>query len=373
MSMTTIFIPLFVYSLGMQRWHTMSEAILLVALFFVVERALIIAIVFPLSKLIESIGFRRSISLSVAFLILSTVSLILAEHNISWLWIATLAMGINIPLYWIARDSALSQDIAGSKMGTSMGYVVVLENIAGLMGPFVGGVTVLLFGYTSLFVAALIILGLSIVPLWWMPPHTHHNGVSLRGFGYFLRNGRYLHQIVANFGCALNDYGNGVIWPLILFVQGITHAKLGFVYSSAAIVTILVQYMSGKWFDRLRARRDYADEGVYGVATVGMAISWVLRIFVRGIAQIVSLDVGRQLFGTLYTNFYIDYLHLGGKRMGSIAFWVYMEVIYSAGTLFLFGVMAVGIYFNVWKELVLSTIALWSLGTIVMARESNLS
>ena len=65
-------------------------------------------------------------------------------------------------------------------------------------------------------------------------------------------------------------------------------------------------------------------------------------------------------------------MHLGGKRMGSIAYWVYMEIIYSLGAITVFGVMAVGIYFGIWKELVMGTIALWSLATIVMARESNL-
>ena len=68
----------------------------------------------------------------------------------------------------------------------------------------------------------------------------------------------------------------------------------------------------------------------------------------------------------------IPYLHLGGKRMGSIAFWVYMEIVYSIGVIFIFGVMAIGIYWGNWKEMVLITIALWSLATIVIARESNL-
>ena len=372
MSMTTIFVPLFIYTQAMHLWGSYQKALYLIVLFFIAQRVIIALFVFPLSKLIEKIGFRKSISLSVIFLIGYTTALYFAKDNISWLWIAALCGGLQTPMYSISRDSALSQDIEGSKMGTKMSYITVLENISGLLGPFTGGAIVAGFGYPTLFIISLVILGLSTIPLWWMPPHAHHNGVSLAGFWYFLTNGRYMHQAVANFGGAMNDYGNGVIWPLILFLQGITDARLGAVYSMVSIVTIAVEYLTGKWFDRLRSKNDYSDEGVYGFASVAMALSWLGRIFVTGFAQIVSLDIGRQLFGAVYTNFFVDYLHLGGKRMGSIAYWVYMEVVYSVGTVLLFGTMGIGIYYGIWKEITLITIALWSLVTIVIARESNL-
>lgn len=364
MSMTTIFVPLFIYSL--------TKSILLVITFFVVERIFVIGLVFPISKLIEKLGFRKSITLSVLFLMGYTGSLLLASKNINYLWVSAICGSFQIPLYWISRDSALSQDIDKQNMGTKMGYAVVIENIAGLLGPFAGGAIVAFLGYQALFICALGVLALSAIPLWWMPPHTHKNGVSLYGFWQFLTNGRYLHQAVANFGCAMNDYGNGVIWPLILFLQGITNEKLGAIYSFVAVVTIVIQFVGGKWFDKLRARKDYADEGIFGIATFGVALSWIVRMFVKGIVQVLPVDIGRQIFSGVYANFYSDYLHLGGKRMGSIAFWVYGELIYSFGTIFLFGVMAIGVYYGIWKELVLITISLWSLATIVIARESNM-
>lgn len=372
MSLTTIFVPLFIYSLGMRAWGAMQYALLLVVLYYGSERVLVALIAFPLSKLIEKLGFRKSIALSVLFLMGYTASLLLAANNINWLWMSAMCGGLQIPLYWISRDSALSQDIAGKEMGTKMGYATVIENISGLLGPFAGGAIVAIFGYSSLFAVSLVILGLSILPLWWMPPHTHKNGVSLTGFWYFLTNGRYLHQAVANFGSAMNDYGNGVIWPLVLFLQGIKNEKLGAIYSVVAVVTIAMQFLTGKWFDLMRGRRDYTDEGVYTIASVGVGISWLLRLAARGFAQVMPIDIGRQLFSAIHGNFYSDYLHLGGKRMGSIAFWVYLEVVYSLGAVFIFGVMAIGIYFGVWKEIVFILISIWSLATVVIARESNM-
>ena len=372
MSMTSIYVPIFLFMQGREQWGSTESGLLLVVAYYGLQRFLVILILFPISKLVERIGFRKSITWSALCLIGYTVALVLAPQNMIWVWVSTAFMAINIPLYWLSRDSALSQDIGSKVMGRSMGHIVVLENIAGLLGPFAGGAIVAIFGYPALFMTVLLVLGLSIVPLWWMSPHTHRNGVSLKGFWYFLTNKRYLHQSVAVFGNALNDYGNSVIWPLALFMQGITDEKMGAVYSLAGAVTIAVQYLSGRWFDRLRSRRDYADEGVYGIASVGTSLSWIVRLFVSGLTQVISIDLGRQLFGALYANFFSDYLHLGGRRMGSIAYWVYVEVMYSLGTVFLFGVMAIGIYTGVWREIVFVTIALWSLATVVIARESNM-
>ncbi|HBD02309.1 MAG: Major facilitator superfamily [Microgenomates group bacterium GW2011_GWC1_46_16] len=372
MSMTSIYVPLFIYSVGMGIWGSWQAALWLVAAYYILQRLVVVIIVFPLSKLIEQIGFRRSISLSVFFLIAYTVSLLLVKQDTSWLWVSAVCGGLQIPMYWISRDSALSQDIEGKTMGRRIAYIAVLENIASLLGPFVGGTIVALSGYSTLFGVTLAILALSIIPLWWMPGHTHKNGVSLAGFGYFLRTKRYLHQAVANVGIAVNDYGNGVIWPLILFFQGIRDEKIGIIYSVVAVLAVAIQYITGPWFDKLRARKDYADEGIFGLATAGIAIIWVARFFVKGIAQVLPVDMGRQLFSSVHANFFSDYLHLGGKRMDSIAYWVYIEIMYSLGAIGIFGIMAMGVYWGIWKELVLVSIALWSLATLLIAKESNL-
>lgn len=372
MSMTSIFLPVFIYLQGMEYFSDVTKSLLLVAGYFILVRVVIVAIVFPISKAIERHGFRQSISVSIIFLLAHVLSLYFATEGMWWLLVSSVCGAIQIPLYWLSRDSALSQDVGNKEMGSKMSYVFVFEAIAGLTGPLLGGIVILIYGFPTLFILASCILILSTIPLWWMPPHTHKNGVSFSGFWYFLKNGRYMHQTIANFGSAINDYGNGAIWPLIIFLYGLGSDKLGMVYSAVAMVTIAVQYFAGNWFDKLRSRKDYADEGVYGFAVVGVSIIWIARLFVQGIAQILPLDLLRQIFNSVQSNFYSDYLHLGGKRMGSIAFWVYMEIIYSLGAILLFGIMAVGVYFDVWKELVLGSIALWSLATIVIARESNI-
>jgi hypothetical protein len=115
-----------------------------------------------------------------------------------------------------------------------------------------------------------------------------------------------------------------------------------------------------------------SDEIVFGFATIGTAVIWLVRLFIFTVFQVVIVDSIGQIFQTVYYGFQSDYLHLGGKRMGSIAFWVYGEMIYSISAIGIFSLLIVGVYFGIWKELTFLTIAMWVVFSLVQARESNL-
>jgi hypothetical protein len=286
--------------------------------------------------------------------------------------LAAILSGINIPLYWIARDSALSQDIEGKGMGRTISVIAALEQVAAMMGPFVAGFIVTAWGFTTLFVVAVCILVLSAIPLWWMPPHTHKNGVSLAGFVQWLKNGRYTHQAVGIAGSATQDYGLATFWPLALLLMGVELTTMGTIYSLVAVVALTIKLLAGKVFDTLHAKRGFADEIVFAVASVGSSIMWVVRLFLSSVGGVLVADAVGEIFQSIYYNFHSDYAHLGGKRMGSIAFWVYAEMIYSLAVIGIMGVMLVGVYWGVWKELTFATISVWVLASIVLGRESNL-
>ncbi len=372
LALITIFVPVFVYERATATYGSVTIALLIVALYFFVQRLVTLIVDVPVSHIIEKIGFRRSVGISVIFLMAHLSALIAMRTNFAYIWVATMCLSLNLPFYWIARDSALSQDAASQKMGRAMAGIAVLEKIAALAGPFVAGMIILRWGFGTLFIIALVLLAVSAVPLMWMPHHTHKNGVSFTGFWLWVTGRRYFHQAVSQAGAAMEDYGLGVFWPLSLFIIGFNAGTLGAVFSGVAIVSVAVQYVSGIVFDRLRRRGHEMDEVVFGFATVGTALVWLVRLFISTVFQVVAVDSFGQLFQTVYYGFQSDYAHLGGKRMGSIAFWVYLQMTYSIVALFAFGLMAVGVYFGVWKELLFLSTAWWVLVSVVQARETNL-
>jgi hypothetical protein len=170
----------------------------------------------------------------------------------------------------------------------------------------------------------------------------------------------------------MENYGLTAFWPLALFLIGFKAGVLGAVFSGVSIVTLIVQLVTGVIFDRLRVKKNMSDEIVFGFATVGTAMTWLARLLVFTVIPVVIVDSIGEIFQTVYYGFQSNYMHLGGKRMGSIAFWVYNEMIYSISSIVIFGLMIVGVYFGIWKPLLFLTISMWVLARVVQARESNM-
>lgn len=367
-----IFTPVFLYKLGIAWYGEMKYGIILVAAYYILMRIMTLTFAVLISHLIEKIGFRKSIAISLLFLTINLGTLLFLNNNIWLLVISAIAAGLNIPFYWVARNSAISQDSDKKRIGTQMGSLTTIEQVTTLLGPLAAGLIIERWGFQYLYGLALIVLLLSVVPLLHMPPHVHLNGSSIAGFFRWIRDERYTHIGVGIGARAVDDYAINVLWPLIIFVIGIKTGMLGMIFSAVAITSLMVRIISGKIFDKLRAKNDLSDELVYSLSAIANAVAWIARMFVGSVASILVLDMTGSILGTVYSSFYVNYEQLGGVRMGSIAYWVYGEMMYSIMTIGLFTAVAIAAWYGVWREVFSVLAAFWVLVSIVMARESNL-
>lgn len=363
LSLVGIFTPIYIYKSVGWEW---------VFGYYILMRITVLICAIPISHLIEKIGFRRSITVSLLFLIISYGVLLKVGQNEWWLVTAAIASGLNVPFYWIARNSAISQDESRARVGKQMGIMTSVEAVATMMGPLTAGLIIERFGFGMLYTVALLILIFSVLPLWGMRPHIHRNGVSVRGFVYWVTSRRYFHNGVGIGARAVDDYAINVLWPLAIFGLGIRSGILGGIFSFVALISLAVRLTISRVFDKLRRRNDYSDEWVYGISASVSSILWILRLFAKSVGGIVGIDAIGAVFGTSYASMYVDYEQLGGKRMGSMAYWVYGEMMYSIMAIGLFGITGIGAYFGIWKETFMILASFWVLVSIVMARESNM-
>lgn len=367
-----IFTPVYVYQRVLMTWNSQVYAIMAVGSFYLVTRLVVLVAAIPVSRIIEKIGFRRSITISVALLAGYLSMLLLGNAQIGYLLIAPLCGGLYLPFYWIARSSVIAQDGEKRHVGVQLSRLGTIELTATLLGPLAAGLIIEKWGFEPLFGVALLILALSVIPLWWMSPHVHQNGASWRGFGRWIRDRRYFHIAVGVGGRAIDDYVMSILWPLMIFGMGIKTTVIGGIFSLVSLISLAVRMVSGQIFDKLHKRRDYRDEIVYAIAIVATSMVWVLRLFAKSVGAILWLDTGGSLFGTTYASLYGDYEVLGGMRMGAIAYWVYCEMVYSLMVVGLMVLVILGATIGIWRELVLITAAFWVLVSLVMARESNM-
>lgn len=371
-AMTGIFTPLYVYRVMLPVVGTVPLAIMTIAGFYILARAVSMLTNIPAARIIEKIGFRKSVLVSVLILLVYLIALIAGEGNYFYLIISAILLGMQIPFYWVARLSVVSMESKSNKIGEEISLMMVMERISGIAGPVAAGLIIKIWGFGTLYTFAGIILAASVLPLLNMPHHLHRNGVSLKGLYLWLTDSRFYHQAVSAVARAFDDLGFNVVWPVVLFFMGIHYETLGLFYSILTVLTIAVRFGSGKIFDWLYRKRGLEDEIVYGVAAVGSAITWIIRLFVRGISSALMVDGGMMIFATTYRSISDDYTALGGKRMHEIAYFTYREMVYSLAAIFYGGLWIVGAYYGVWKELLFLTTAVWTLASVVQGRESNL-
>lgn len=366
-----IFTPIFIYKEVLAVSNNVN-GLLAVLGYYLIVRVTVLLITIPVAKIIEKLGFRWSVLTSVVFLGISLMALFFASGGLGWFLVAAVVSGVNIPFYWVSRNSAISQDSKSSTIGKQVGMLTVFERVAGMLGPFVGGEVIELWGFSTLYGLAFAILLLSVIPLFSMPHHIHRNGVSLHGFVMWIKGRQFFHQAVATVGRSFDDYSGSVVWPLVIFLFGTRLGTVGMVFSFLTALAVAVRYLSGLLFDRLYKKGGMEDERLFGLVAVGQSITWILRIFASSVVHVLWIDGVGTLFGTTYRNISDDYKYLGGKRMSEIAYFAYIELMYSIGVIVFVSLGMIGIYLGIWKEILFTVTSLWVLVSIVQARESDL-
>lgn len=371
-SMIGIFTPIFIYTSLLSITGDMITSISAVALYYLITRFVVLVFNIPASKIIEKLGFRKSVIISAVLLSGYIGTLILAANNYLWFVVASVLIGLNIPLYWVSRNSVIALDSKKKSLGKEAGFVAIVERIAGVAGPIASGFMIERWGFPTMYAAAFVVLFVSVFPLLTMPHHVHRNGVSIKGYYIWLKSRRFFHQAIGSVGRAFDDYGYNIVWPLALLLMGIHYSNLGVFYSALTVITILVRYVSSSLFDKLYKKGGLEDESLFGIAAIGASVAWVVRLFVTHLWGAFILDGSTMIFGTTYRNISYDYDTLGGKRMHEIAYYTYKEMTYSIAVIVLCLLWIVGARYGVWKELIFLSSAFWILMGIVQGRESNL-
>ena len=95
-AMVGIFTPVFVYRLGTTHFEEIKYGIMSVAAYYFITRLVTLLVNIPASHLIEKIGFRKSILVSIFLLIGNLAALILSENNFWLIVVSAIASGLTI-------------------------------------------------------------------------------------------------------------------------------------------------------------------------------------------------------------------------------------------------------------------------------------
>jgi MFS family permease len=253
-----------------------------------------VAFITPLSaRLLRTLGTRTLIIVALPCVIVGFIALYaIAETGsvvgISAVWGIMIYVVSNIlyrSLYWVPYLVDLSQLLDRSRRGLQL---AILQNAADVniaAMPFWGGLIVAFLGFGWLFILAVVLVMLSVVPLIWVS--NHHEQYA---WGYFqtfreLFASRNRPVLYAYAGVGVQAAAQYTVWPLLVFLllDG-EFVAFGAVTALTFFVILMLRFTAGRMFDKGEKSR---------LLRWGAALSssgWVLRLFVGTPLSIIAID-----------------------------------------------------------------------------------
>jgi hypothetical protein len=312
MGLVSLFTPLFIYFIG---------GIKLVALYVIIQRVLVFFTSIETTKIIERIGFRYSVLLGSLFLVV-VLGLPAFFGNHAWVvYLMAIFSAPAITFYWKSRNSMMSIDGEGKRMGKETGIVHLLDRGSQVLAPFVGGTITQLFGFSALFGVGMIIFVASCIPLFFSPHHVKGDHVSWLGFVKWLRTFENRGAVWGIMGQAIDGFINLWFWPIYFYLAISNFEKLGGLVSIAMFLSMIMAFFAGRGFDQNHektARRFY----LWGVV---LSLLRLIRAFLNSWQGLFGLDMVTKLTSM---NYYVPldgYMYERGKKQISLEFFTYRE------------------------------------------------
>lgn len=262
-SLVGIFIPIYLLTLGFS-----LTSIFIYFLIFHLATFIFTPIALILSKRVGyKVIFLSSVIIMIFFLILLQL---LDKISISYVIIATIG-GIENAFYFIplhAFFTRLSEDL---KRGTQLSNYSSLGQLAGLFSPLIGGFIILRFGFSSLFTVVIVLLSISIIPLFYLENTKPNTIITLRGVKKLANNHKrfFLGTIAKDFLGEINE----IVWPIFVYITLVKVLSVGLAGTLVAGGSILFTLFVGRFYDK---KNKYLFLKIGGAL---FAVLWIMRIY----------------------------------------------------------------------------------------------
>lgn len=326
LSLAGIFVPLYILQLT-GRLDT-------VFLFFALRSTAVVLSAVPSSHLVSRLGFRRSSMTGTFLYLLMIFLLILGTQQEAYLWLAAIASGVAVPAYWLPYHLIFAEDGRSEHFGREVSLLNILSRVSTAAGPLIGGLLILFFGFSALYLATFIILFFSVIPLSLMEHHPIHQAPSLRQLKEYLfsRVGRVwaVNFCLPQVETLILD----VVWPVFVFLSVSSYETTGGIASATLLISLLVLVVSSQIVDRADKRKLMAVGGFLSSA------SWLFLVFAKSAGQIfLSSTLLKGVRNFFYIPFEtVFYSKVAEEKLNhSLTFLVFREIVlHSIGALAMF-------------------------------------
>lgn len=244
-ALVTIFEPVFFYKEGF--------SLSFIATYYAIHYTLYV-FALPLGGMFASrFGVERSISLSLPIFVLYFLTLAAIPSNHNLVYMAAFLLTAHKIFYWPAFHADLAQFGNKRNRGTELSWMALVRYGVGILGPLIGGYVATLFGFSTLFTVAAVLVLISAIPM-LRTADKARNGKSYYSSPWkIVKSIRYRNMVVSMLGWGENLI-DLVFWPIFLFIVVGNAESLGILASLTAAVMTVFGFFIGELSDRFPRR-----------------------------------------------------------------------------------------------------------------------
>lgn len=341
-TLVNIFSIVFVYKYGSQ-YHQANpqvSGLIFVLTYLATLELTVVTTAIPMAqRVINVIGYRKSLALSLIFSALGFISLALTSY-FGWLislMIAPIFIGLGAASFWTTYHVLFVDDVTPHEIGSSFGMIEAFIRMGQVVAPLLGAAITVLWGFEVLFVSGIGLLICAGLPMLFLKHHLHFDNVSWHEFVTWSKEKRFLRFAVAAMGRGVDERLLAGVWPVYVFLVVGSVEGLGLFQSTVLFFTAIFGMVVAKLFD-YKSKRIFQAIGVLGGVTF-----WSIRIWLKSLSSIMLADSIDRIFTTTSRVFFFGYAFRRARGRQSLSFVVYWAVWEAIGLFLVYTTLILGL------------------------------
>lgn len=271
-TMVGLFLPLYIY-------HELGYSFNQTIYFFLMFILFFTIFLYPAVKLVGWKGAKHSMILSIPIIFLGLLFGILLQDNPLLFYPTAAFLGMEAVFFWIGFHIDAAVQGKKRKTGKEAGIINFVNIFPDIIGPLLGGLILFYFSFTVLFILALVIVLISVIPMLFSKEVYTKTDFDLK---YFFKE-NHLKYFFAFFAQGIRGMTFAVFWPLFIFTILGNYISLGIYGSFATIFVCIFALLLGDYSDK--SRRGFLIK----ISALFDGIFWVFKIFITSVIQIFAL------------------------------------------------------------------------------------
>jgi len=295
-----IFVPIYLFSLGYS---------IISVFFYVIGISITYLLLIPFSvRLINKIGFKNSIFLSLPIYFLHILSLNYVDVSYFYFILASFSFGLYMAIFWPAMHSEIAVNGSAKHRGSQMGTLQILTTMFATISPLVGGYILERLGYPTLLIFSFIFLIIGSIPLYFA------KDIKLKNFHFYYKDYFRLARskklkLSKNVFCfeGASSVLTLSLWSIILYILLKNNfLSVGLVFTLASFITVLILFYFKRYLDSKN------KNGILKISTKFLSISWYLRSIIL-----------------IFSGFFIYFIEVFSKMVFAINMLTYNSIFYN--------------------------------------------